>query len=88
MAENLMVDVIVKSKKDTPPKLICLKMLLQCSFFKLREIVKVKKGLTTSFLCFENAKNLGRSDEAKRREKKMALKHDGDGYLKTSLKKP
>ena len=36
-------------------------------FFKLREIVKVKKGLTTSFLFFENAKNLGRSDEAKRR---------------------
>ena len=43
----MMVDAIVKSKKDTPPKILWLVMLLQCSFFKLREIVKVKEGLTT-----------------------------------------
>ena len=74
MEKNMMVDVIVKSKKHTPRKLLCLKMLLQCSFFILREIVKVKKGLTRSYLFFENAKNLGRSDEAKLREKEDGLK--------------
>ena len=52
-------------------------MLLLCSFFRLKELFQVKNGLTTSLLLlffFENAKNLGRSDDAKRRKKKrMAL---------------
>ena len=50
-------------------------MLLLCSFFRLKELFQVKSGLTTSLLFFfENAKNLGRSDDAKRRNKKrMAL---------------
>ena len=45
-------------------------MLLLCSFFRLKELFQVKNGLTTSLLFFENAKNLGRSDDAKRRKKK------------------
>ena len=42
-------------------------MLLLCSFFRLKELFKVKNGLTTSllFVLIENAKNLGRSDDAK-----------------------
>ena len=43
-------------------------VLLLCSFFKLKELFQVKNGLTTSLL--ENAKNLGRSDDAKRRKKR------------------
>ena len=36
----------------------------------------MKNGLTTSLLFFENAKNLGRSDDAKRRkEKRVALQN-------------
>ena len=74
VAENLMVDVIIKSKRDTPTKLLCLEMLLPCLFFRLKESVKVKKGLTTSFLFFlENAKNLGWWDDPKWRKKGMAL---------------
>ena len=50
-------------------------MLLPCSFFRLKELFQVKKGVTTSFLfCFfffENAKNLGRSDDGKREKKRM-----------------
>ena len=51
-------------------------MLLLCSFFRLKELLQVKNGLTTSLLFFfVNAKNLGRSDDAKRRNKKrMAMK--------------
>ena len=44
-------------------------MLLLCSFFRLKELFQVKSGLTASllfFFLFENAKNLGRSDDAKR----------------------
>ena len=50
-------------------------MLLICSFFRLKELFQVKNGITTSLLFFfENAQNLGRSDDGKRREKKrMAL---------------
>ena len=50
-------------------------MLLLCSFFSLKELFQVKNGITTSLLFFfENAQNLGRSDDGKRREKKrMAL---------------
>ena len=51
-------------------------MLLLCSFFRLKELFQVKNGVTTSLLFFfENAKNLGRSDDGKRRKKRrMALK--------------
>ena len=44
--------------------------------FRLKELFQVKNGLTTSllFIFFENAQNLGRSDDAKRRKiKRMAL---------------
>ena len=50
-------------------------MLLLCSFFRLKELFHVKNGVTTSlpfFFCFffENAENLGRSDDSKRQNKK------------------
>ena len=39
-------------------------MLLLCSFFRPKELFEMKNGVTTSFpLFFENAKNLGRSDD-------------------------
>ena len=46
-------------------------MLLPCSFFRLKELFQVKNGVTTSlvFFFFENAKNLGRSDDSKQIEK-------------------
>ena len=46
-------------------------MLLPCSFFTLKELFQVKNGVTTSlvFFFFENAKNLGRSDDSKQIEK-------------------
>ena len=46
-------------------------VLLLCSFFRLKELFQVKNGLTTSLLflfCFENGKNLGGLDDAKRRK--------------------
>ena len=46
-------------------------MLLLCSFFRLKELFQVKNGVTTSLLLIlENAKNLGRSDDGKRRKKR------------------
>ena len=45
-------------------------MLLLCSFFRLKELFQVKNGVTTFFFFFENAKNLGRSDDGKRRKKR------------------
>ena len=48
-------------------------MLLLCSFFRLKELFQVKNGVTTSllFFCFfENANNLGRSDDGKWRKKR------------------
>ena len=44
-SENMMVDIImVKNRKDTLLKLLCLEMLLQCSFsFGLKELINVKK---------------------------------------------
>ena len=50
--------------------------LLLCSFFRLKELFQVKNGLTTSFLFFflENPKNLGRSDDDKRRKKENGPK--------------
>ena len=48
-------------------------MLLLCSFFRLKELFQVKNGLTTPLLLFfQNAKNLGRSDDGKQRKKRMA----------------
>ena len=62
--------------------LLLLSLLLLCSFFRLKELFQVKNGLTTSllFFCFLNAKNLGRSDDAKRRRKE-----DGPLDEKTDL---
>ena len=50
-------------------------MLLLSSFLRLKELLQVKNGVSTSLLFFfENAKNLGRSYDGKRRKKKrMAL---------------
>ena len=50
-------------------------MLLLCSFFRLKELFQVKNGLTTSslFFSFENAKNLGRSDDGRLSEKKKRM---------------
>ena len=48
-------------------------ILLLCSFFRLKELFQVKNDSTTSFLFsffFDNAKNLGRSEDAKWRKKK------------------
>ena len=45
-------------------------MLLLCSFFRLKELFQVKNGLTTSLLFFfENSKNVGRLDDAKRKRR-------------------
>ena len=46
-------------------------MLLLCLFFRLKELFQVKNGSTKSllFLKQKNAKNLGRSDDAKQRKK-------------------
>ena len=63
-------------------------MLLLCSFFRLKELFQVKNGLTTSFLFFfENAKNLGQSDDAKRRKKEDGLKDEKILFLANLLKK-
>ena len=49
-------------------------MLLLCSFFRLKELFQVKNGVTTSLLFFfENAKNLGRSDDGKGKKKEDGL---------------
>ena len=82
MAETL-VDVIVKlrqrGKKDQPPKLLCdmqasltfQQLLLLSSFFRLKELFHVNNGLKRLHSFFlESAKNLGRSDDAKRRKKR------------------
>ena len=53
-------------------------ILLLWSFFRLKELFQVKNDSTTSFLFsffFDNAKNLGRSEDAKRRKKKDGLMH-------------
>ena len=54
-----MVNVImVKNRKDTLPKLLCLEMLLQCSFsFGLKELINVKKvQLRRSFFSLKMPK--------------------------------
>ena len=43
-------------------------MLLLNSFFRLKELFREKNGLTYFF--FENAENLGRSDDTKWRKKR------------------
>ena len=49
-------------------------MLLLSSFLRLKELLQVKNGVSTSLLFFfENAKNLGRSYDCKRRKKKDVL---------------
>ena len=50
-------------------------MLLLSSFLRLKELLQVKNGVSTSLLFFfKKAKNLGRSYDGKRRKKKrMAL---------------
>ena len=60
-------------------------MLLLCSFLRLKELFQVKNGLTASllfvlFCFFLNAKNLGRSDDAKRRKKRGWPKSQGEEY--------
>ena len=48
-------------------------MLLLNSFFGLKELFREKNGLTTVgryFFFFENAENLGRSDDTKWRKKR------------------
>ena len=49
-------------------------MLLLSSFLRLKELLQVKNGVSTSLLFFfENAKNLGRSYDGKRRKKKKRM---------------
>ena len=56
-------------------------MQLICSFFRL---FQVKNGLTKLLLfCFQNAKNLGQSDDAKRRKKEDGLTKKTDRMDKT-----
>ena len=66
-------------------------MLLLCSFFRLKELFQVKNGLTTSslFSFFENAKNLGRSDDGRLSEKKKknGIYKESSGRHKRNRKK-
>jgi len=73
MAEKL-VDVIGKLSNILLNMFLLLfpffSLLLLCSLFRLKQLFKVKNGLTTlQFFFLENAKTLGRSDDAKRRKK-------------------
>ena len=64
-------------------------MLLLCSFFRSKELFQVKNGLTTSllfFFFFVNAKNLGRSNDAKRRKERGWHKQRKIGNFKCLLK--
>ena len=66
--------IILYFKKMFLSLFLFFSMLLLCSFFTLKELFQVKNGLTTSLrFFFENAKNLGRSDDAKRRKKEHGL---------------
>ena len=59
-------------------------MQLICSFFRLKELFQVNNGLTKLLLfCFQNAKNLGQSDEAKRTKKEDGLTKKRDRMDKT-----
>ena len=60
--------------KNVPGLSLFFSILLLCTFLRLKELFQVKNGLTTSLLFFfENAKSLGRSDDAKRRKKEDGL---------------
>ena len=49
-------------------------ILLLCSFLRLKELSSEKWfNYVVTFFFFENAKNLGRSDDAKRRKKEDGL---------------
>ena len=52
-------------------------MLLQCSFFRLKELIIASEKwfnyVFTFFFFFINAKNLGLSDDAKRRKNEDGL---------------
>ena len=50
-------------------------MLLLCLLFGLKELFQVKKrfNYVVTFFFLENGKNLGRSDDAKRRVKKRMV---------------
>ena len=53
-------------------------MLLLCSFFRPKELFQMKNGLTTLtryLFFFDNAKNLGCSDDAKRKKKGWPKRH-------------
>ena len=67
---NLSTIYTVKNNHVFVPVVLCAVILY--SFFRLKELFQAKNGLTTSllFFFFDNAKNLGRSDDAKRRKKK------------------
>ena len=62
-------------------------MLLICSFFRLKELFQVKNGSTTTLLFFflENAKNLGRSDDAKRRKKTRGWPNAQKYHIKLNI---
>ena len=50
---------------------VFLTMLLLCSFLRLKELFQVKNGLTKLLLfLFENSKNLGQSDDKKKKKKR------------------
>ena len=80
----MMVDEIVQSKKDTPPKHLCLEMLFRCSLFRLKEPIKVKKvklrpvPLGGGGGGGRETQKVDQSDDAKRREK-------GDGLMLKKL---
>ena len=53
-------------------------MLLLCSFFRPKELFQMKNGLTTLtryLFFFDNAKNLGWSDDAERKKKGWPKRH-------------
>lgn len=69
----MMVDFIVKSKKDTPPNRLRLEMLFSMLIIHIK--TKVKKGLATSFFFSRKMPEiwfgrLGGPDDTKRKEKK------------------
>ena len=79
----MMVDEIVQSKKDTPPKHLCLEMLFRCSLFRLKEPIKVKKVKLRPVPLGggggrRETQKVDQSDDAKRREK-------GDGLMLKKL---
>lgn len=85
VTENMMVDVMVKSKKDAPPKLLCLEMLLQCSFFRLKELKKFKKVELRRSLLYRKWQAL-RGSVGRRKQKKQNKQTKKS--MKTSMGRP